>query len=524
VKVLVAERIADPGIARLRQAATVDDITIANRDALLAIIGDYDALIVRSATQVDAELLGAAPRLRVVGRAGTGVDNVDVDAATRHGVLVVNAPQANALSAAEHTIALMLALARMIPQAHAALTAGRWERTRFRGVEICDKTLAILGFGQIGQLVCARARALGMRVVAYDPFVSAERIRDLGATRSESVADAVADADFVTLHLPATVETRGLVGVDTIRLMRRGVRIINAARGDLIDTDALLAALDAGQVAGAALDVFEQEPLTSSPLFDRDDVVVTPHLGASTQEAQDRAGIVIADQVARALSGELVEHAVNLPRISEPERVVLAPFLELAAMLGRVVVALSTGPIDVVDVSFSGAIAERDTRLVTLAVLCGALESLEEQSVNLVNALQIAAQRGIEVREGRRAAADHANLIRVATSREVRIAGTTIGRDHRPWLVRALGYDVEIELGGRMLFLRNADRPGMIGKIGTALGNAGVNIANMNVSRRVDGAALTVLRIDGPLPAGARGRLDAIDGLSGLRVVTLPER
>ena len=306
----------------------------------------------------------------MIGRAGTGVDNVDVAAATRRGIIVANAPGSNMVSAAEHAIGLMVALARNIPQAHAALVEGRWERRRYAGVELADKTLAVIGFGRIGQLVAARARALGMRVVVYDPFVSAERCRELQVT-SGSLENVLPQADFVTLHAPLTADTRHLINADRLHLMKRGVRIVNAARGDLVDIDALVDALESGQVAGAALDVFPDEPYTSGRIFELENVVVTPHLGASTQEAQDRAGLIVAEQVAAALTGEFVSNAVNIPHVAAEEMEVLGPYLPLASRLGQLVAGLSRGGFDRVDVTYVGALAEHDTRLLTQAVLRG---------------------------------------------------------------------------------------------------------------------------------------------------------
>ena len=520
-RVLVTERIAEGGIAELARSADVDVELDLDRDALLERIPAYDGLIVRSATRVDAELIAAGARLRVIGRAGTGVDNVDVDAATARGILVANAPQSNMLSAAEHAVALLLALARNIPQAHAALVSGRWERSRFAGVEVADKRLAVLGFGRIGQLVAARARGLGMRVVAYDPYVAADRFRERGVEQAGSIREAVADADFVSLHLPSTSHTIGVIGADTLAAMKPGARLVNAARGNLVDTDALIAALESGRLAGAALDVFETEPLTESPLFALPTVVVTPHLGASTREAQDRAGTIIAEQVGNALAGATVENAVNVPVVADEDRTAIAPFLPLAEKLGRLVAALHDGGLERVDVAYSGAIAERDTRLLTLAVLRGVLERSDE-GVNLVNARTVAEGRGIEVSDRRRQGHDYTNLIRVATGPEVRVSGTTIGREDRTWLVRALGYEVEIELTGTMLFALNDDRPGMIGRIGTVLGEAGANVANMNGSRNRDGGrALTAIQVDGGLDRGVLDALRAVPGLDRLRVVDL---
>jgi D-3-phosphoglycerate dehydrogenase len=522
MRILVTETIAAAGIDRLREAAEVDVATGLERAELLRRIGSYDALVVRSATSVDAELIAAGSQLRVIGRAGTGVDNVDVEAATARGILVCNAPQSNALSAAEHAIALMLALARNIPQAHAALVDGRWERSRFSGVELSDKTLAVIGFGRIGQLVSARARGLGMRVITYDPFVSAERVRERGAELAETVEEAVAGADWVTLHLPATAETRHIVGADLLQKMRRGVRIVNAARGELVDTVALAEALESGHVAGAALDVFESEPITESPLFGRSDVVVTPHLGASTAEAQDRAGTIIAEQVVRALTGELCENAVNVPDVSIEDRAALAAYVPLAEKLGRVAVALADGGIERIEITCAGGIGQRDTRLLTLAVLRGALRGMDEDDANLVNARALAQARGIDVRELRREAGDFTNLVRVATSDDAAVAGTLFGADDRTWLVRARGYEVEIELAGLMLFVLNDDRPGMIGTIGTLLGEAGVNVANMNVARnREGGMALSAIQVDGDVPLATLAALRATPGLTGLRVVRL---
>ncbi len=519
-RVLVSEKIADAGVERLRSIADVDVELALSRTELLARIGDYDGIVVRSATMVDRELIEAGGRLTVVGRAGTGVDNVDVEAATSRGIVVANAPQSNSLSAAEHAIALMMALARNIPQAHAALVDGRWERSRFGGVELEGKWLAVLGFGRIGQLVAQRARALGMHVRAYDPFVSADVYERRGAERAATIGEAVDDADFVTLHLPSTPETRRIAGEALFRGMKRGARIITAARGDLVDEADLLAALESGQLAGAALDVFSAEPMTSSPLFGRPDVVVTPHLGASTREAQDRAGTQIAEEVAAALTGGVVGNAVNVPVVSEADRAVVAPFLSLAERLGRTAASLAVGGVSSVAIEYAGGLAEHDTRLLTLSVLCGLLRSAEP-SVNLVNARSLARERGIAVSDGSREAGGYTNLIRVALSPEVRVSGVVGARDDRPWLVRAMGYEVEIELVGNMVFLLNEDRPGMIGKIGTALGDVGMNIANMNVSRNRDHhRALCAIQTDGALPRDAVSALEAIDGCTRVRSVS----
>jgi D-3-phosphoglycerate dehydrogenase len=508
LRVLVREPIAAAGVAFLRERFDVDE----DRDSDLGeVIGRYDGIVIRSATKLTAPLLERAERLKVVGRAGVGVDNVDVEAATRRGIVVANAPESTVVSAAEHTIGLLVALARNVPQAHAALKDGRWERSRWAGVELADKTLGVLGFGRIGQQVARRAVGLGMRVVAYDPYVARERYRELGAERLETPEDVFAAADFLTLHLPLTSETRGSIGADAFARMRDGVRIVNAARGELVDEAALLEALRSGKVAGAALDVFGVEPY-AGPLLGVDNVVVTPHLAASTAEAQDRAGVIVAEQVAAALEGGLVTNAVNIPAIGPEDMEVLGPFVPLAAKLGRLAMELAEGRAERIELAYFGVLAEYDVRLLTVAALNGAFQGRTEQAVNYVNAPLIAAERGVEVAEERRAAArDFTSLLRVtvhADGREERVAGTTIGRDHRLWLVSALGYQVEIELAPTMVFFRYDDVPGVIGRVGTMFGEAGVNIANMAVSRtRRGGKAVMALSIDSPAPPELEERL-----------------
>jgi D-3-phosphoglycerate dehydrogenase len=501
VKVLIREPIADAGVELLRSKFDVD---VTTNGELADIIGEYDAIVIRSATKLTAELIERAERLRVIGRAGVGVDNVDVDAATRRGIVIANAPESNIVSAAEHTIGLLVALARNVPQAHAALIQGRWERSRWAGVELADKTLGVLGFGRIGQQVARRAIGLQLNVLAHDPFVSRERFRELGVERAETAEEVYAAADFLTLHLPLTEETRGAIGRDAIAAMKDGVRIVNAARGELVDEEALAEALRSGKVAGAALDVFSEEPYTG-PLLGFDNVVVTPHLAASTAEAQDRAGVIVAEQVAAALEGGLVTYAVNIPAIRPEDLEVLGPFVPLAAKLGRLAMELAEGRADRIQLTYFGHLAEFDTRLLTVAALNGAFQGRVDQPVNYVNAPLVAAERGIEVGEERRAAArDFTNLVRVAVvsnGDEVRVAGTTIGGAERHWLVSALGFQIEIELAPLMVFFRYDDVPGVIGRVGTTFGEAGVNIANMAVSRtRQGGKALMALSIDTPAP------------------------
>ena len=456
--------------------------------------------MIRSATKLTAELLDRADALKVIGRAGVGVDNVDVAAATRRGIVVANAPESTVVSAAEHTIGLLVALARNIPQAHAALKQGRWERSSWGGVELADKTLGVLGFGRIGRQVARRALGLGMRVVAYDPFVVPERFRELGVDHAETTEEVLAAADFLTLHLPLTEETRGFLGADALSRVRHGVRIVNAARGELVDEAALAEAVRDGRVAGAALDVFSAEPY-SGELLELDAVVVTPHLAASTDEAQDRAGVIVAEQVVAALDGGLVTNAVNIPVVGAEDLELLGPYIPLAARLGRLAVELAGAHPRRIALSFHGGIAEHDTRLLTVAALNGAFQGRVEQTVNYVNAPLIAAERGIEVTEQRSGAArDYTNLVTVAID-DVEVAGTTIGPEPRHFLAAALGFAIDLQLSRRMVFLRYDDIPGVIGRVGTMFGASGVNIANMAVSRTKEGGkALMALSIDSVPP------------------------
>jgi len=520
-RVLVRESIADAGVDLLRSRFDVD---VDAESELAEIIARYDAIVVRSATKLTADVIDRAARLKVIGRAGVGVDNVDVEAATRRGIIVANAPESTVVSAAEHTVGLLVALARNIPQAHAALKQGRWERSAYGGIELAGKTLGVLGFGRIGQQVARRAHGLGMRVVAYDPYVAAERFRELGAERVETPEEAYAAADFLTLHLPLTPETRGSLDARAFAAMRDGVRIVNAARGALVDEDALLEALRSGKVAGAALDVFSQEPY-SGPLLELDNVVATPHLAASTGEAQDRAGVIVAEQVAAALEGGLVTNAVNIPVIGADDLEVLGPYIPLASRLGRIAMELAGGLAEEIVVTVYGGLADFDARLLTVAALNGAFQGRADRPVNYVNAPLIAAERGIEVREERsRSARDYTNLVRVelrGAGEPIRVAGTTIGSDHRSWLVNVLGFEIDLELAPLFVLCLYDDVPGVIGRVGTLFGEAGVNIAGMTVSRsRRGGKALMALTVDSPPSPELVARLRG-EGFDDARVLDL---
>ena len=488
-RILVAEPIAATGVDLLREHFDVDVADGWDGEELASRIGDYEGILIRSATKMTAELIGRGTHLRVIGRAGVGVDNVDVDAATKRGIVVANAPQSNIHAAAEHTMALLLALARNVPRGHASLTAGRWERSRLNGVELYEKTLGIIGFGRIGQLVAERARGFGMHLLAFDPFVSAERFRELGVEKADSSAGVYARADFITVHLAQTPETRGWLNAEAFAQMKPGVRVINVARGGLVDDMALKDALDSGRVAGAALDVFPSEPLTEHPLFAYDNVVVTPHLGASTREAQDRAGVQTAEQVVAALTGGVVSTAVNIPAIPAEDMAALGPLLPLCRALGRIGMALvEDSSVERVEVEFLGRVAERDDRLLTIAVLLGILSGHTEEDVNQVNARSMAEERGIAVVESKQAAArDFTDLVRVTVSgngSSQRVVGTTLGRHERPHLLEAWGQRFNLQLEPHLVLLRYSDVPGMIGRVGTVFGAAGINISSAAVGRQ----------------------------------------
>jgi D-3-phosphoglycerate dehydrogenase / 2-oxoglutarate reductase len=534
-RVLVKEKIADSGVALLRERFDVD-LGLDWDDAQLAErIGAYDAILIRSATKLTADLIARGENLKVIGRAGVGVDNVDVEAATKRGIIVANAPQSNVITAAEHTVALLLALARNVPQAHAALVGGRWERSKWGGVELYEKTLGLLGFGRIGQLVAARAQGFGMHVVAFDPYVSAARFRELGVEKAESSDDLYAHADFISIHLPTTPETRGWLDAEALAKCKDGVRIVNCARGQLVVDEDLKAALDSGKVAGAALDVFTSEPVTDHPLFGYPNVVVTPHLAASTTEAQDRAGVQTAEQVVAALTGGVVSTAVNIPAVSAEDMEVLGPFLPLARALGRVGVGLAeSSSVDRIEVEYLGRIAERDVRLLTLSVLNGVLAGHTDEEVNLVNAPALAEERGIQVSERREAIArDFTDLVRitfVCGEDRTRVVGTTLGRLHRPHLLEAWGQRFNLQMDeGHLALFRYRDVPGMVGRVGTAFGRHGVNINAAAVGRQPPGEdggprselAVMAVTTDGKIPQEVIDEIVASDGFMAGRSVAL---
>ena len=534
-KVLVAEKIGDSGIELLREHFEVDVATGWSAGELEARIGEYDGILIRSATKLDRDLLSKAARLRAVGRAGVGVDNVDVDAATKRGIVVANAPQSNVITAAEHTMALLLALARNVPQAHGSLTAGRWERARFSGVELYEKTLGILGFGRIGQLVAQRARGFQMKVVAFDPFVGGERYRELGVEQADSPEDVYVAADFLTLHLPKTPDTEGWLDKRALSKCKDGVRILNVARGQLVVDDDLKAALDSGKVAGAAIDVFRSEPVTEHPLFGYDNVIVTPHLGASTAEATDRAGYQAAEQVVAALTGGVVTSAVNVPPMRPEDVEVLGPYLALCNSLGRIAVALAVAAgssVDQIQTDYFGRLADRDTRLLTVEVLRGVLSGHIEEDVNSVNAPAIAEERGIRVVETKHSVArDYNDFVRASVSAggsTVRVAGTLLGRRNRPHLIEAWGQRFDVQLEGHVTLFRYEDKPGMLGRVGNAFGQHGVNIVSAAVGRQPDEdpsgdgrLAAMVITTTTPVPAAVVDEIVSSEGFFAGQTVAL---
>jgi D-3-phosphoglycerate dehydrogenase / 2-oxoglutarate reductase len=524
-KVLVKESIADAGIELLRDRFQVELGLEWDGDELQSRIGEFDAILIRSATDLDSSLIERAERLKVIGRAGTGVDNVDVDAATKRGIVVANAPEANAIAAAEHTLALMLALCRNIPQAHASLTSGEWERARFKGTELYGKTLGVLGFGRIGQLVASRARSFEMEVVAYDKFVTAERFRELGV-EGVSPEELYARSDFITLHLPKTAETIDFIDAEAIAKMREGVRIVNCARGELVDLDALVDGLESGRVAGAALDVFPEEPFSGHPILERDDVVVTPHLGASTEEAQDRAGVVTAEQVTAALTGGVVTTAVNIAAVRPEVMEQLAPFVPLCEKLGALAQALGEGAPDRVEVEFLGRLADQDTRILGIAVLAGILRGHTEEAVNLVNAPHLAEERGIELLDTRDATSpDFTELIvvRLRSGEETtEVAGTGVGPRNIPYLARVWGEDFYLPFAEHLAIFRYTDQPGMIGRVGTIFGEEGVNIVSAAVGAEPEGdTAVMALTTDAPANPSTIARILELEGFFVGRAVSV---
>jgi D-3-phosphoglycerate dehydrogenase len=522
-RVVIAEEIAAAGQDLLAEACEVDLAVGATRRALLARLTGAAALVVRSATRVDAALIAAAPSLRVIGRAGTGTANIDLDAAPRAGVLVVNAPSANAVSAAEHTMALMLALARRIPEADRSLRAGGWERGHLMGVELSGKTLGIVGLGRVGSEVAQRAGAFGMHLVGYDPFVSPERGRAMGVEMTSRLEELMAQSDFVTLHVPLTAGTEGFIGTAALEAARPGLRLVNAARGALVDEAALEAAIRSGRVAGAALDVFSHEPPVGSPLLGLPQVIATPHLGASTAEAQQRAGVEVAAAIIAALRGDLVPTAVNVDLGTLPDE--WQPFLPVAEALGATFVSLARGLPEEIEVTVAGELADRSCRPLALAALQGALRGVSESPVTYVNALSLAEARGVRLAErSSPTAGSYPSVVRLAGvvgDEVVSVAGTVLPRKG-PVLVEALGRDLEIPFSPWTLLVLCDDGAGVIGRVGVFLGERGFSIAGLEMGRGRGGASgMLGLSLDRRCGEADLAGLRALPGVTGAWAVDL---
>ncbi|HET7328346.1 MAG TPA: phosphoglycerate dehydrogenase [Nocardioidaceae bacterium] len=524
--VLIAEELSPATVEALGPDFDIRHCNGAARAELLAAVPDVDAILVRSATKVDAEVLAAAGRLKVIARAGVGLDNVDVRAATQAGVMVVNAPTSNIVSAAELAVGLLLAAARNIAPANDALKQGEWKRSKYTGVELYDKTVGIVGLGRIGVLVAQRLSAFGMHVVAYDPYVQPGRAAQTGV-RLVSLDELLEQADFISVHLPKTPETLGLIGEDELHKVKPSVIVVNAARGGIVDEVALHAALKEGRVAGAGVDVFAAEPCTDSPLFDFETVVATPHLGASTEEAQEKAGIAVAKSVRLALAGELVPDAVNVQGgvIAEDVR----PGLPLTEKLGRIFTALAGGVAQQLDVEVRGEITQYDVKVLELAALKGVFADVVEEQVSYVNAPLLAAERGLEVRlVTDPESPDHRNLVTLrgtlSDGSQVSVSGTLVGIAQHERLVEVDGFDIEIEPTDHVAFFRYADRPGMVGTVGGILGESGVNIAGMQVSRdRKGGHALVAMTVDSAIPAPVLEEITSAIDAEAVRTVDLTD-
>ncbi|WP_440069094.1 phosphoglycerate dehydrogenase [Streptosporangium sp. OZ121] len=524
--VLVAEELSEAGLAVLGADFEVRHTDGADRAQFLPALADVDALIVRSATQVDAEAIANAPRLRVVARAGVGLDNVDVEAATKAGVMVVNAPTSNITSAAEHTVALILASARNVAQAHSALKGGEWKRSKYTGVELDEKVVAILGLGKIGQLVAQRLQPFGVELIAYDPYLQPARAAQMGV-RLVSLEEALSEADFITVHLPKSKETIGLIGDRELHTVKPNVRLINVARGGIIDENALYSAIKEGRVAGAGIDVFPKEPVTDSPLFELDQVVVTPHLGASTHEAQEKAGTQVARSVKLALAGEFVPDAVNVQGGAVAEDV--KPGLPLAEKLGRVFTALAGEVATKLDVEVRGEIASHDVRVLELAALKGVFTDVVEDSVTYVNAPLLAKDRGVSVELVTSSdSPDWRNVVTVrgvlADGRAVSVSGTLSGPRQITKIVEVNGYQMEIEPTDHLSFFTYTDRPGIVGVVGRILGDHSINIASMQVARDAKGGkALIALTVDTAIPAEVIDQIGSEIGADSGRSVDLAD-
>jgi len=502
-KVLIADKLSPAAVAIFKERGVdIDNKPGMTKEELLAVVDQYDGIAIRSATKITADVIKAAKKLKVVARAGIGVDNVDIPAATAAGVIVMNTPFGNSITTAEHAISLMLALARELPAANASTQAGKWEKNRFMGVEITGKVLGLIGAGNIGSIVADRAKGLHMRVIAYDPFLSTERAQDLGVEKVE-LNDLLARADFITLHVPMTPETKNILSADAIAKTKKGVRIINCARGGLIDEAALKAAIDSGHVAGAALDVFEVEPAKENVLFNNEKVVATPHLGASTTEAQENVALQVAEQISDYLLTGAITNALNMPSISASEAQKVRPWISLAQNLGSFAGQLTGTSLTAVEIVYEGTASQLNTRALTQAALSGLLKPMLSE-VNMVNAPIVAKERGIKVSETRRDRQGiyegYIKIVVTMGDSTRRVAGTVFS-DGRPRLIQVKDINLDAEFAPHLLYVVNEDKPGFIGKLGTLLGDAKVNIANFTLGRSAPGQdAIALVEVDGKVP------------------------
>ncbi|MDD4567027.1 D-3-phosphoglycerate dehydrogenase [Methanoculleus chikugoensis] len=516
-RVLVSDPLAEEGIDILKEFCDVDVNTGLTEDQLIAVIGDYDALLVRSGTEVTAQVIDAGEKLKFIGRAGAGVDNIDTEAATRRGIVVANAPEGNTLAATEHTMAMMLSLARNIPQATASLKKGEWKRSKFMGVELNDKVLGIMGFGRIGREVAKRAQAMAMKCIAYDPFITKEKAASLGV-EMVPLDELFRRADVITVHTPLIKETRHVINAETIATMKDGVRLINCARGGIIDEKALADGIASGKVAGAALDVFESEPPTDSPLLGLGKVIVTPHLGASTVEAQKNVAISVANQCISVLSGGAAKYVVNAPMIPAEQQALVEPYAMLAQKMGRLLIQLTEGRLESIEVTYGGeAAALPNTKFVTRVILKGMLDPILQAPVNIVNAEFVAKERGIRMSETTTEEAQGFKNIITITAKTDRMTETVSGSvsgPNRARIVSIGGYMTDLTPTGHVVISRHTDKPGVIGKAATILGRANVNIAGMQVGRHKPGEeALMVLTVDSAVPADAMEEIKKIDAI-----------
>jgi D-3-phosphoglycerate dehydrogenase len=525
MKVLVSDNLSSKGIEILKKAGLEVDVkTGLKSEELKSIIGQYNAIIIRSATKLTADIIEAAKNLKVIGRAGSGLDNVDKAAASKKGIVVMNTPGGNTITTAEHTIALMFAIARRIPQANASMAKGQWEKKKFMGVELFNKTIGIIGLGNIGGEVAKRAQGLGMNVIAFDPFLSEEKAKKIGVKKVE-LSELFKNADFISIHTPLTNETKNLINKDTIKLMKNGVYIINCARGGIINEKDLFDAIEVGKVAGAALDVFEKEPPENNPLVGHEKVVCTPHLGASTQEAQENVAIAIAEQVVDYLVHGVIRNAVNFPSIPADQAAILQPYITLAEKIGSFSSQIFDGGIIEINLEYKGEVSELNVSPLTIAAIKGFLTPILEETVNFVNAPFIAKERGIEVKESKSSdVGDYQSAIIMkirSQKKELSVVGTLFSRKD-PRIVKIDDFTVEIVPEGNMLFMFNIDKPGVIGNIGTLLGKNNINIARMHFGReKAGGKAISVVNIDSPVSDKILAEIKKLPNILDVKVINL---